>query len=79
MSMLLALLLTCLAFFGRGESDSPCSAHAFFPERLTNYVLPRFAQNLILFLCRIHREIMSGQMHDPKQRDVKYQHIHPAT
>jgi hypothetical protein len=29
-------------------------------------LVPRFAQNLMLFLCRIYREIASGQIHDSK-------------
>jgi hypothetical protein len=29
-------------------------------------LFPRFAQNLMLFLCRIHREIVSGQIHESK-------------
>jgi hypothetical protein len=50
----------------------PCTAHAFFPERLCK-LLPGppshflgFAQNLIHTRCRIHREIASGQTHDSK-------------
>jgi hypothetical protein len=34
-------------------------------------LFPRFSQNLMLFLCQINREIASGQMHDPQQKDVK--------
>jgi hypothetical protein len=39
-----------------------CTAHAFFPEhyifiaRVSVILFPLFAQNLMLFLCRIHRE-----------------------
>jgi hypothetical protein len=50
----------------------PCTAHAFFPERLLIIVrvsaarFPRFAQNLTLFLCRVHSEIASGEIHDSK-------------
>jgi hypothetical protein len=29
-------------------------------------VFPRFAQNLMLFLCRIHHNIASGQINDTK-------------
>jgi hypothetical protein len=31
----------------------------------------------LLFLCRIHCKIISGQIHDSKQKDVKNQHIKP--
>jgi hypothetical protein len=31
---------------------------------------PRFSQNLLPFLCRIHCEIASGQINDPKYMDV---------
>jgi hypothetical protein len=34
--------------------------------RVSAAFLPRFAQNFMLFLCRIHREIASGQIHDSK-------------
>jgi hypothetical protein len=43
--------------------DRQCTAHAFFLERFSNnfqclcHTFPRFAQNVLLFLCRIHREI----------------------
>jgi hypothetical protein len=57
MSMLLASLFTCLTFFDLGDLDFPSMAHAFVPERLFNHCqgvhrpYPRFAQNLMLFLC----------------------------
>jgi hypothetical protein len=35
-------------------------------------------QSLILFLCRIDREIASGQIHDSKLGDVRNQHLCPA-
>jgi hypothetical protein len=34
--------------------------------RVSVAFFPRFAQNLMLFLYRIHREIASGQIHDYK-------------
>jgi hypothetical protein len=37
-----------------------------------------FVQNLMLFLCGIHDEIASGQIHDSKEKDVKNQHVHAA-
>jgi hypothetical protein len=47
----------------------------FFPERLSNlcsgffrtFFFSRFAQNLMLSLCWIHREIAPGQIHDKKK------------
>jgi hypothetical protein len=41
-------------------------------------LFPRFAQNLMPFLCRIHREIASSQMHDSKYKYVKKSAHHPA-
>jgi hypothetical protein len=38
-------------------------------------LFPRFAQNLVLFLCRTHREIASGQINDSKNKDVKNEHV----
>jgi hypothetical protein len=58
MSMLLTLLFVCLAF------------HVLFPERLSNNFFRSFAENFMLFLCRIHREIAPGQIHDPKEKDI---------
>jgi hypothetical protein len=48
--------------------DFPCMAHAFFPELLSIRCqgLPISAQNVVLFVCRIHRKIASGQKHDSK-------------
>jgi hypothetical protein len=53
----------------------PCTAHAFFPERLSNHcqglrhtfsgICTKFDE-YSLFLCQIHREIASGQVHDSK-------------
>jgi hypothetical protein len=34
--------------------------------RVSVTLFPRFAQNLMLFLCWVHCEIASGQMHDSK-------------
>jgi hypothetical protein len=39
--------------------------------RVSVALFPRFSQNLMLFLCRIHRKIASGQIHDSKEKDVK--------
>jgi hypothetical protein len=63
---------TCLAFSISVSSDFPCTAHAFFPKHLSDHcqslhcTFLRFAQNLMLFLCRIHCEITPGQIHDSK-------------
>jgi hypothetical protein len=88
MSMLLTLFFTWLSFSVSPEPSMPfkhpCTAHAFFPERLSNHcqdlcrTFPKFAQNLMLLLCRIHREIASGQIHDSKYKDVGNQHVYPA-
>jgi hypothetical protein len=58
MSMLLTLLFTYLSFSVSVSLDSLCTAH------VPSHFFPKFAQNLMLFLCRIHREISSGQIHD---------------
>jgi hypothetical protein len=56
--------------FSVSESfDFPCMAHTFFPERLSNHcqgLRRSFSQNLLLILCRIHRDIASGQIQDSK-------------
>jgi hypothetical protein len=39
---------------------------------------PRFAQHLMHTHCWIHREFVSSQVQNSKQKDVKNQHIHPA-
>jgi hypothetical protein len=50
-------------FFASVSLDFLCMAYASFPEHLSNHarvsaaLFPRFAQNLILFLCQIHRQI----------------------
>jgi hypothetical protein len=70
MSILLTLLFVCLAFFGLVESRlsvwGPCSSHNVYQitAKLSVEHFPRFAQNLMLSFCRIHREIASGQIHD---------------
>jgi hypothetical protein len=49
-----------------------CSPNAYLIiAKVSVAPFPRFAQNLMLFLCRIHREIASGQIHDSKQKDVE--------
>jgi hypothetical protein len=54
------------------STDFRFMGHAFFPNaliiivRVSVAIFPRFAQNFILFLCRIHREIASDQIHDYK-------------
>jgi hypothetical protein len=40
--------------------------------------LPRFAQSLVLFLCRILREILSGQIHNSTKKGRTNQQVHPA-
>jgi hypothetical protein len=50
----------------------PYTAHAVFPERSSNHcqslhrTFPRFVKKLMLFVCRINREIASGQIRDSK-------------
>jgi hypothetical protein len=72
-SMLLTLLFTCFAFFGLSDvglvHSSPNAC--LIIGRVSVALLLRFAENVMLFLCRIHREIASGQMQDAKQKDVK--------
>jgi hypothetical protein len=74
MSMLLSLLFTCLAYFDIGEfglfqwklmisSLNACLIIARVPVAL----FLTFAHNLMLFLCRIHREITSGQIKGRKK------------
>jgi hypothetical protein len=46
--------------------------------RVSVALFPRFAQNFMLFLCRIHHEISSRQVHDSKWKDIKNYHVHPA-
>jgi hypothetical protein len=73
MSMLLTFLFTSLTF-----SRSRCvlifrvrlmlsSPNAcLIVARISIALFLRFAQNLMLFLCRIHREIASSQIHNSK-------------
>jgi hypothetical protein len=57
--------------------DFLCMAHAFFFKILSNHcqglchTFFEVAQNLMLFLCWIHRGIASVQIHDFKWKDVK--------
>jgi hypothetical protein len=72
MSMLLTLFFACLAFFfGLGltfrvqlmiSSPNACLIIA----RVSVALLPKFAHNFMLFLCRLHREIVSGLIHGSK-------------
>jgi hypothetical protein len=75
-NMLLTLLFTCLAFFGLGEFGLSV------PERLSNHCqgLRRSFSEICttfdahsLILCRIYREIASGQIQNSKN-----QYLHPA-
>jgi hypothetical protein len=70
------------------------TALAFFTERLSNLArvsvafFPRFAQNLMLFLYRIHGEIascqihvwsrVSGMIHDFKRKELKKSVLPPS-
>jgi hypothetical protein len=53
-------------------SKHSSTAHAFFPERLSNHcqslrlTFPEIFTNFGVFLCRIDREIASGQIRDFK-------------
>jgi hypothetical protein len=64
--------------------DFPSTAHAFFPERLSNHlkglrpIFPRFPQNLMHTRCRIHRQIPSGLLHDSKWKVIENQNFHPT-
>jgi hypothetical protein len=58
--------------------DSRFTAHAFFPARVPVVLVPKFTQYLMPFLCWIHREIASGQIHDSKYKDVQNQYVHLA-
>jgi hypothetical protein len=77
MNMLLALLFTCLAFFGLGEFGLSVYGSLSFPNACLNIVrvsvalFQRFAQNVMHIHCRIHCEIAPGQIHDSKWKDVK--------
>jgi hypothetical protein len=69
-------------FLGLGESGLSVYGSCFLPQTLVESLpgssskfFPRFAQNLMLSLCWIHREIASGQIHNSKQ-DVKNQQVH---
>jgi hypothetical protein len=68
MSIPLAFLFICLAFSVLVSLDFPCTAHTFFlnacliTAKVSVALVPRFERNLMLFLCRIHREIASGQI-----------------
>jgi hypothetical protein len=46
--------------------------------RVSVTIFPTSAQNLMLFLCRIHCKIASGQIRYSKYKDVKNQHFHPT-
>jgi hypothetical protein len=85
MSMFLTLPVTCLAFFSVSvRLDFPCTAHAFFLERLSNHcqglhrTSSETARNLMLFLCRIHHEIASGQITRLQIKWCENQQIQPA-
>jgi hypothetical protein len=77
MSMLWTLPFTCFAFFSLFWTEqaihAPVYGSWFLPRMLVRScaLFTRFAHNLMLFLCRIHREIASGQIHDSKRKDVK--------
>jgi hypothetical protein len=67
----LDFLFACLAFFGLCEFRHFRWELILFPPnacliivRVSIALFPRFAQNLMLFLCRIHNENTSGQIHD---------------
>jgi hypothetical protein len=56
-------------FFGLGDFELLVYDSCFLPPTASASsvsLFPRFAQNLMLFLCRAHREIASGQIHDFK-------------
>jgi hypothetical protein len=60
--------------------QSPVYNSCFIPRVLvqsspwfpSHFFFSRFAHNLMLLLCQIHREIVSGQIHDaPPKKDLK--------
>jgi hypothetical protein len=62
-----ALHLSCIFFFGLSEPSMPLSIHVGHTTAwVSDALFPRFAQNLLVLLCCIHREIASGQIHDLK-------------
>jgi hypothetical protein len=69
-SMLFTVLFTYLTFFGLVEFGLPVYSSCFLPQHLFNHdrvsvaLFPRFAQHLVLFLCRNLPEIASGHIHD---------------
>jgi hypothetical protein len=76
---------TSLAFFGLGEFGFPCTAHAFFPERLSNH-----RQGLRYTFSEICTKFCAVPLSDPSRNrirpdtrlqltEVKNQHFHLAT
>jgi hypothetical protein len=72
MRMLLTLLVINLPIFGLGDFAfhvwvmiSFQNAHLII-ARVSVKLFSRFAKNVMLFLCRIHREIAWGQIHASK-------------
>jgi hypothetical protein len=62
----LDLRFASLSFFGLGELVLYSPNSCLIIARVFASLSPKFAQNLMLLLCRIHREIASGQIHDSK-------------
>jgi hypothetical protein len=70
MSMLLIFLFACLSFLGLCEFEHATRTPVYGSRilsptvgliiaRVSIELFPKFTQNLMLFLCRIHREISS--------------------
>jgi hypothetical protein len=66
MSMLLTLLFTCFSFFGLVSLDFPCTAHAFFPERLSNH-----CQGLCRTFSEICRNFYAVPLSDPSRNRTR--------
>jgi hypothetical protein len=85
LSMLLTLLFSGLAFFSVSMSvDFPCTAHAFFPERLSNHC--QGLRHTYFYICA---KFDAVPLLDPMQNHIrldtrlqikghKNQHIHAA-
>jgi hypothetical protein len=77
----LDIALHVYRFLGLDEFELSLYAHDFSPQRLSNHcqflrcTISEIFTKLYAVLCRIHREITSGQMYDSKQKDVRNQHI----
>jgi hypothetical protein len=91
MSMLLTLLFTCLAILGvlwtEHAIQTPLHGSCFLPELLSDNIqvvchtfsdiCRKFEANS-MFSFRIQCEFVSGEIHDSKERDIKYNNLRPT-